>query len=369
MLRDRPENRLTVQDLELIERLGPNVARAHLHGETVAVRALAPSLAELGAERVEAAARDSRSLVADDGTVALVTPWHPGVDLRELVRRSGPLSGDSVLKVARAVADALAALESASLIHRSPGPEHVIIDDSGDIALVGLRHITPLGGAPNLEDVGTRSPGYTAPELSRDRGGRLATRRAQVWGLGALVAWMATGEEPASNAAEPLSPAGAAALRQRGDGLTLFVARALQPLQKQRFASAGAARAWLDDDSLPTPAPPPAGFGPAVLLAPWLARAVGGGPPSPPATRGPDTPSSAELANPGAPPKAATLASRQTAESGRPEPIPNHSVPARPPTAVGPGVAPSTSRLVSVPRWLASAAVLVGALWVTCRAG
>ncbi|MCA9492512.1 MAG: hypothetical protein KC621_21410, partial [Myxococcales bacterium] len=110
MLRDRPENRLTVQDLELIERLGPNVARAHLHGETVAVRALAPSLAELGAERVEAAARDSRSLVADDGTVALVTPWHPGVDLRELVRRSGPLSGDGVLKVARAVADALAAL-------------------------------------------------------------------------------------------------------------------------------------------------------------------------------------------------------------------------------------------------------------------
>ncbi|NNH55178.1 serine/threonine protein kinase, partial [Promicromonospora citrea] len=120
----------------------------------------------------------------------LATEYIPGPTLSQAVAAEGPLSEADVLEVVTGVAEALAAVHRANLVHRDVKPGNVILGpdgprliDLGVVATVDATRVT-LTGQP----VGT--PMYMAPEQAA---GERATAAADVWALGALAYYAATG--------------------------------------------------------------------------------------------------------------------------------------------------------------------------------
>jgi serine/threonine-protein kinase len=157
-----------------------------------------------------------------------------GVTLAELLA-GGPLSPARAVAIAEQVAEALAAAHAAGLVHGALKPENVFI----------------VGGVPGLDEVKLQDFGtwrfhpsrggedYQAPE---QRLGARADEASDVYGLGALLEEMVAGA--------PVPPSVAA-----------IIARALEPIPAERFASMTAMQAALSDPSSyaapPVPAPVP----------------------------------------------------------------------------------------------------------------
>lgn len=175
-------------------------------GRTVAVKVLHPAVArdEVSRRRLErevATMRLVRSphvaevLDADfDGRRPyIVTRYVQGRSLTDVVRAQGPLRGAALLRLARGLARALAAIHAAGVVHRDLKPANVIL--AGDDPIVidfGLAHVLD---ATRLTRTGTAigTPGYLAPEILD---GRRAGPMADVFSWAATVVYAATGRSP-----------------------------------------------------------------------------------------------------------------------------------------------------------------------------
>jgi serine/threonine protein kinase len=123
----------------------------------------------------------------------IVTEYVAGVPLRDLVARFGPMRGETLSVFAGRLAQGLAAIHGAGVLHRDLKPGNVMV----------------LGGSPKIIDFGiaqeasadqatqpgvlTGTPGYVAPELID--GGR-STAASDVFSWAATVAFAATGRAP-----------------------------------------------------------------------------------------------------------------------------------------------------------------------------
>jgi serine/threonine protein kinase len=123
----------------------------------------------------------------------LVTRFVPGVRLDELVERQGARTGPALHALARGLADALATLHEAGLVHRDVTPANVLVLDDAphliDLGLALAADVTALTRSGLV--IGT--PGYLAPEQVT---GRPVTSAADVHAWGATVAFAATGRPP-----------------------------------------------------------------------------------------------------------------------------------------------------------------------------
>lgn len=126
-------------------------------------------------------------------TPYLVTRFVPGTRLDDLVARDGPLPLDDLHRVARGLADALAALHGAGVVHRDLTPGNVLVLD-------GQPHVIDLGLATAADVTAmTRSglvigtPGYLAPEQVT---GSAVSPAVDVHAWGATVALAGTGRPP-----------------------------------------------------------------------------------------------------------------------------------------------------------------------------
>ncbi|GIH19969.1 serine/threonine protein kinase [Rugosimonospora africana] len=118
----------------------------------------------------------------------LATTYIDGPSLEQWVGEHGPLSPEAVLTLAAGLAEALASIHRADLVHRDLKPGNVLLDDAGP-------HIIDFGIAQSPDStrmttslVGT--PSYMAPERLR---GAEAAPPADVFSLGATLAFAATG--------------------------------------------------------------------------------------------------------------------------------------------------------------------------------
>ncbi|MFD6231349.1 bifunctional serine/threonine-protein kinase/ABC transporter substrate-binding protein [Streptomyces sp. NPDC060232] len=125
----------------------------------------------------------------------LATPFVPGPSLAEAVGGYGPLPARTVRILGMRLAEALAEVHTAGLIHRDVKPGNVLLAPDGP-RLIDFG-IARAAGATTLTavDAVVGTPGYLAPELAR-AGGPVAGPAGDVFSLGCVLAYAATGTGP-----------------------------------------------------------------------------------------------------------------------------------------------------------------------------
>lgn len=151
-----------------------------------------------------------------------------------------PASLPGAIAVVGAIAEALRPIHARGQVHRDLKPANILWLDDGSaarwvVADFGIVR-NPRGEttAPLTRTGGLLgSEGWAAPELYRDP--HAATAAADVYGAGAILSWMATGEHPAGGVELPGDPA-----------LRAVVRRATAASATSRYASVDALLAALE---------------------------------------------------------------------------------------------------------------------------
>ena len=133
--------------------------------------------------------------VVDDGAdVVLVLPVM-AENLADRVNRLGPLGPAEVTDIGRVLLEALAAAHRAGVVHRDIKPANVLFDAAGRPALAdfGVALTADLTGGLTGQGMIIGSPVWMAPEQA---GGDPAGAPADVWSLGATLAYAASGRTP-----------------------------------------------------------------------------------------------------------------------------------------------------------------------------
>lgn len=174
----------------------------------VAIKVLAPELAANATAR-QRFLREARAAAAishphvvtihavDDGQRMpyLVMEYVDGKSLQQRIDEDGQLQLTEILRVARQVADGLAAAHGHGLIHRDIKPSNILLENG-----VERVRITDFGLARAVDDVGmTRTgevagtPAYMSPEQARCEA---VDQRSDLFGLGCVLYAMCTGRSP-----------------------------------------------------------------------------------------------------------------------------------------------------------------------------
>jgi eukaryotic-like serine/threonine-protein kinase len=176
-------------------------------GRLVAIKLIRPELAEERGFRSRFSSEISAAKnVSGIYTAAVVDadsdtelPWMatvyvPGPSLTDAVEDNGPLPVKSVLALAAGLAEALQAIHRVGLVHRDLKPSNVLLAADGPrvidfgISLALERSMMTATGMV------MGSPGFMSPEQARGR--REVGAPTDVFSLGAVLAFAATGNSP-----------------------------------------------------------------------------------------------------------------------------------------------------------------------------
>ncbi|MFF3216309.1 serine/threonine-protein kinase [Streptomyces sp. NPDC002886] len=168
---------------------------------------------------------DAARLVGGDWTVAvldadpdaeipwLATAYIAGPSLRQAVARDfGPLPTGSVRVLGEGLSYALQDIHRAGLVHRDLKPGNILLTADGPRVIdFGIARALGATADPSLTQTGELlgSPGFLAPEQIN---GTPVTAACDVFGLGTVLAYAATGRLPFG---DPDQPGGIAALLMR----------------------------------------------------------------------------------------------------------------------------------------------------------
>ena len=176
-------------------------------GRTVAVKIVHPHFAldeEFRARfrrEVEAARRVGGAWTASvlDADPQARVPWvatayAAGPSLSAAVADFGPLPAHTVRVLGAGLAEALAAVHELGLVHRDVKPSNVLLTLDGPLLIdFGIARATDGTASLTSTGVSIGSPGYMSPEQILGKG---VTGAADVFSLGALLAYAATGAPP-----------------------------------------------------------------------------------------------------------------------------------------------------------------------------
>ncbi|MFF4651695.1 serine/threonine-protein kinase, partial [Streptomyces sp. NPDC001380] len=131
---------------------------------------------------------------ADAPVPWLATAYVPAPSLEDLVGECGPLPVEAVRWLAAGIAEALQSIHAAGLVHRDLKPSNVLVVEDGPRVIdfgiaAGVSH-TRL----TMTNVAVGTPAYMSPEQARDS--RSVTGASDVFSLGSLLVYAATGHPP-----------------------------------------------------------------------------------------------------------------------------------------------------------------------------
>jgi serine/threonine protein kinase len=130
----------------------------------------------------------------DHGLLYISMEFVEGVDLKHILRASGPLSPETAFDVAIQVAEGLSAVHEAGIVHRDLKTPNIMLDSQG------MARLMDFGVAKRLGDesltatghiVGT--PEYMSPEQAQ---GKKADFRSDIYALGIVIYEIFTGQVP-----------------------------------------------------------------------------------------------------------------------------------------------------------------------------
>lgn len=127
-------------------------------------------------------------------------PWYASAyidapTLHDVVVRDGPLAPRRAMSLGAGLAEALAAIHKADLIHRDLKPPNVLMAPDGPRVIdFGIARVVTAEGVPlTATGWGLGTIGYLAPELLR---GGSASAASDVFAFGALLVFATTGHLP-----------------------------------------------------------------------------------------------------------------------------------------------------------------------------
>ncbi len=141
-------------------------------------------------------AHDAREI---DGQAVLVTEYIDGLDLGQLLLRSGPLPTAEACEIVRQVLEALQYTSDQGFVHRDVKPSNIMLSRQGDVKLLdlGLARIQ-YGDVETPEITGTGqtmgTADYISPEQITDS--RQVDIRSDIYSLGATFYKLLTGRAP-----------------------------------------------------------------------------------------------------------------------------------------------------------------------------
>jgi serine/threonine-protein kinase len=143
--------------------------------------------------------------VEEGGLAYFIMELLSGRSLKQRIAEEGALPLPEVLRIARSIGDALAAVHQAGFIHRDLKPDNIFLHDAGDglrvklfdFGLAKLRRQGPEQAPDGNTDPKTilGTPEYMAPEQVR---ARPYDHRADLYSLGAILYETLTGARPIS---------------------------------------------------------------------------------------------------------------------------------------------------------------------------
>ncbi len=239
-----------------------------------------------------------------DGAFYFVMEFLDGVNLEDLILRTGPLPVERALLVTAQIARALEAAHAADVIHRDLKPANVMLvnrNDEADFVKVldfGISKDLDLavGAALTRPDIAIGTPAYMAPEQAA---GKAADALTDVYAVGGLLYEMLTATQPCTgdDAIEVLQRKASEDPRPIGElrpdlprGVQRLVTRALARTPSDRQASMAALKeqvvaclttaegaptpARMPSGSLATPRMPPGSTDTVIAPAPSLSTPV-----------------------------------------------------------------------------------------------
>ncbi|MEV6317253.1 serine/threonine-protein kinase [Streptomyces sp. NPDC051776] len=124
----------------------------------------------------------------------VATGYVAGPDLSRAVSAVGPLPTHTVRTLGAGLAEALAAVHALGLVHRDVKPSNVLLTVDGPRLIdFGIARATDGTASLTATGVSIGSPGYMSPEQILGHG---VTHASDVFSLGAVLAFAATGETP-----------------------------------------------------------------------------------------------------------------------------------------------------------------------------
>ncbi|MET9351696.1 serine/threonine-protein kinase [Streptomyces sp. NPDC006617] len=176
-------------------------------GRTVAVKIVHPHFAldeefrarfrrEVAAARRVGGAWTAPVLDADpEARVPWVaTAYAAGPSLTAAVADGGPLPAHSVRALGAGLGEALAAVHELGLVHRDVKPSNILLTLDGPLLIdFGIARATDGTASLTSTGVSIGSPGYMSPEQILGKG---VTGAADVFSLGAVLAYATTGQPP-----------------------------------------------------------------------------------------------------------------------------------------------------------------------------
>ncbi|MFI7094657.1 serine/threonine-protein kinase [Streptomyces lydicus] len=124
----------------------------------------------------------------------VATGYVAGPSLAQAVTEAEPLAEHSVRALGAGLAEALTAVHALGLVHRDVKPSNVLLTLDGPLLIdFGIARATDGTASLTSTGVSVGSPGYMAPEQILGKG---AAGAADVFSLGAVLAFAATGSSP-----------------------------------------------------------------------------------------------------------------------------------------------------------------------------
>jgi eukaryotic-like serine/threonine-protein kinase len=137
---------------------------------------------------------------ADGPEPWLATAYVPGPSLADAVSQHGPLPPASVLMLAAGLAEGLSAIHAAGVVHRDLKPPNVLLADDGPRVIdFGISRAAEASALTHTGLV-VGSPGFMSPEQAE---GREVGPPSDVFSLGAVLAFAATGQGPFGSGSTP----------------------------------------------------------------------------------------------------------------------------------------------------------------------